>query len=1004
MNKRGFVFIFSLLFLFPLLFTACSSNDSGSTKVIYQDTKPNQVVQGISIPSNYIELTKLANVDLLYDISAVAEPASAVNKKLIYTSSNSNIASVDGNGLLTIKEFGEFSVNVKSAANEGIQQKVDFYVAETILTPVDTVKVPLSIFGNYVLVQYGINKMPDQNIGGVFTLGANKTVNGVVNSTLYLNGAKINMDLNKDEYVSLSYDAVALDLIKSINAVKSSSTDSDIVISLKGENIPFLTEEGIISEKDTLYVSLKKISDLNPGQQPSNINIDTTKISLGGDRKYDRKDTSLFLIKPVIYPNNTSNPGVKFESSNEKVATVSAFGKVNILDKGEADITAVSTSNDKVFDKIKVTVVDTSIAVKDIIRNENIDSVLVGKTINLSGKVIPEDATFKNIVYTSKNPDIAEVNSITGIVKGKKKGKAVITSVADNGRFVKEYTVNVEAFAFPVTGIMNIPYSYNMSMVDTFTINPIAFPEYAFNKALSYKITKGSDVISFDESSKTIKPIKEGEAELTVYSADNEDVSKSIEIYVRKDVQEVEVSSITLNHPPANLYVNNTTFDLTAEVNKEANINRKLMVESSHSDIVAVYPKDDVTNQWTLSPVGEGSAEIRVYSKSGVEQKFTINAYKIMNTKGYYKINKVVYSYNGIQKEMVLNQDDTTKDKMAGEFGIDINDNNISFKGRIQHTPHNPFVKESYTFNNWRFLYIEKNINLDKNDKFANQIKSIYENNGIQIKDSKHIEYTYNDNGFSAHIYLEKVSDVYSDIPDKTVYVTPLDIKKDPKSIEGYYEMEFFYGNPWNKSSTGYQPVFSGTGNDRPTSSDLNISYLHNGRKCALWITCLGGNGADGSVTNYSGAFTVKVSGVNESAKLSSIMKVQKQGHHDYDFNPWLKYIHGTFGDTEYNQSVPYNSHVIVNKNLMVDVYGRGNTGAYIAYKPLENDTLQFETQFYGDYQFTYRAKKVSDRYIDLPTTRFVNGDITGRAKPVKPSLIEVEPVTDKTGSATDIL
>lgn len=1002
MNKRGFVFIY-LLFLFPLLFAACSSgNNTSSHGVIYEESAPNEVIKGIAVPSNYIELMKMANVDLTYDISAVAEPTNAVNKKLLYSSSNEKIATVDGNGLLTIKDFGEFSVEVKSAANEGVFQHVDFYVAEKILTPVNVTNIPLSIFGQYEVKQYGVNKSPERNIGGSLTINADKLNSEILKTTLFLNGASIDLNLNSDDFSSLSYDEIAKSVIKSLNATNYNGKDADIIISLKGSSIPVLVSNGVITDNDVLKLSLKKISDINPGQSSSGSIINATKISIGEDRSFDRKDTSLFMIKPILYPNNTSNPAIKYESSNKNIATINNFGKVNILSKGQVVIKAISLENDKVFDSIKLTISDSTINVTDIKRKTNENSVLIGKTIDVSGSVLPENATFKNITYTSSNPKVAYVDSVTGKVTGKSIGNTKITALADNGRFKKEYDINVSAFSFPVTAIMNMPTMSYISMQDVITIDPVAFPPYAQDKSLKYSISSGSDVISFDEATKTIKPLNKGVAELMVTSASDSSISKTMKIYVREEQQAVEVTSITLNNPPANLYINNTTYDLVADINQDANVNTKLMIESNDNNIVSAYAKEGVDNQWQLTPVGEGEAEIRVYSTSGVEQKFNIKVHKVMNTKGYYKINKVKYSYNNITKELIPNENNETSDKMLGEFGINIEENNVIFKGRMQYTPKDAFAKESYTFNNWRFIYVEKNIPLDSNDKFAAQTKDGYKNAGLNIVNEKTIEYTYYDNGFTALFTLEKVNDAYTDIPDKTIYMTPLDINKDPKSIEGYYEMTFFYGNPYNKGLTGYQPVFSGTENDRPTTSDIGISYMENGRKCLFGITCLGGNGAGGSVTNYTGSFVVKVDGSTENAKLNMIMKTQKQGHHDYDLNSWLKYIHATFGDSSYSQNKAQ-SMPLIDKNLKVTVYDKGYTDAYLSYRPIGDNNMQFEMQFFSEYQFTYRAEKVSDRYVELPTTRYVEGDITGRGKPERPQQVRIEPVTDKSGSVSDI-
>ena len=231
MIKRGFIFVF-ILFLFPLLFAACSTDSSSSVGTIYEDSEPNIVISGISLPANYIELTKSKDAVLHYDISAVVEPANAVNKTLLYSSSNKDIASIDERGVLTIKGLGEFSVEVKSEANASIWQKIDFYVAENILTKVDIDAVPLSIFGDYAISQYGINKTPDTNISGSFSINANKSNADVISYGLVFNGAVCNLSLKGDDVSSLTYEKMALKIKEQLKVATHNGSNADIIISL----------------------------------------------------------------------------------------------------------------------------------------------------------------------------------------------------------------------------------------------------------------------------------------------------------------------------------------------------------------------------------------------------------------------------------------------------------------------------------------------------------------------------------------------------------------------------------------------------------------------------------------------------------------------------------------------------------------------------------------------------------------------------------------------------
>lgn len=1012
MFKRGYVFIFYfILILFPLLFSACSSgSNSSSVGTIYEDSDPNIVISGINVPGSYIELTKSQDSVLYYDISAVAEPSNAVNKTLLYSSSDSNIATVDDRGVLTVTDFGEFSVKVQSEANSGIWQQVHFYVAEKILTPVDIEAIPLSIFGEYSISQYGINKTPNTNVSGSLTIDADKSGEEAVVLGLVFNGAVIDMTATGEEASMATYDAMASEVIRILNIKNNADSNADIVVTFKGEEFPALVESGLITSNDELQLSLKKENDINVGQQNIEpVPVAVTSVTLAGDKEIDRKDESSFVITPLIKPSNATDKAVTYVTSNSDVATVSETGLVTLHKAGDVQIEAIAASNEEVKDVMSLKVTDSTIPVSSIVRNTSENNVLVGSTISVAGVAMPEEATHRTITYISLNPDIATVESTTGEVKGIKKGTAKILAFSDAGNYKEEYDITVEAFAFPVTAIMNVPSIYYISMADSINIAPVAFPEYAYDKTLKYEVTSGSDVISFDEASSKITPLKEGQAELTISSADDT-VKKSMSIYVREEVEAVDVSSITLNNPPSDLYINYTTFDLVAETNADANINTVLSIETSDSSVLGAYAATDADNKWQLTPLAEGTSEVKVYSTSGVEQKFTVTVHKVMNTKGYYKLNKVDYSYNGVSRTFYPNGENGN-DNLQGEFGINVDDAKILFHGRLQLKPHNPLDKASYTFNNWRFIYVNKEIALDSNDIYAKQIKQGYINEGLNITGEKTIEYVYTENGFKAHLYLEKASDVYTAIEDKTIYMTDIDVVNDPHSLEGYYEMTWFYGNSrtvdrssWNPER--YQPLFSNLPEERPTSSDIGITYLDNNQTC--WgITCWGGNGENGSVTNYTGAFAVKVDGTGENAKISLITKVQMQGHHDFNTESKRKYIHGKFDALNMLQNKSYNNFSLIDKNLNVNLTtGSGSEGsksAFLAYRLLNDNNMQFEMQFLTTYQFMYRAVKVSDRYIDLPTAKYVDGDVTGRTPPEKPSQVEIKPIAEVTGSASNI-
>ena len=128
--------------------------------------------------------------------------------------------------------------------------------------------------------------------------------------------------------------------------------------------------------------------------------------------------------KTTISVSKTGITGtVKFTSSNKKVATVNSKGVVTAKKAGKAVITV---KVGKLFKKVTIQVKAPSVKL-----TKTSASIKVGKTVAIKAKPTPAGT----VKYTSSNKKVATVTS-KGVVKGKKKGTAVIT-VTCNGATAK---------------------------------------------------------------------------------------------------------------------------------------------------------------------------------------------------------------------------------------------------------------------------------------------------------------------------------------------------------------------------------------------------------------------------------------------------------------------------------------------------------------------------------------------------------------------------------------
>ena len=130
-------------------------------------------------------------------------------------------------------------------------------------------------------------------------------------------------------------------------------------------------------------------------------------------------------LTAAVYPENATDKTVTWSSSNTEVATV-VDGKITAVAAGSAVITA-QAGNVKAECSVTVTVIDvTSIRI-----SRTFATLSTGETLELTASVEPENATYKDIAWSSSDTSVATVTD--GKVTAVAAGSVVITAAASNG-------------------------------------------------------------------------------------------------------------------------------------------------------------------------------------------------------------------------------------------------------------------------------------------------------------------------------------------------------------------------------------------------------------------------------------------------------------------------------------------------------------------------------------------------------------------------------------------
>ena len=138
-------------------------------------------------------------------------------------------------------------------------------------------------------------------------------------------------------------------------------------------------------------------------------------------------------LDATISPDNATNKKIRWSSSKESVATVTPEGIVEAVSVGTAFITATSEDSG-VNAKCEITVKEKVINVTGIALNKTSLALSEGEEFTLVATVTPDNATNKEVSWTSDNEAVATV-SAEGVVKALRAGKTSITATTvDQGK------------------------------------------------------------------------------------------------------------------------------------------------------------------------------------------------------------------------------------------------------------------------------------------------------------------------------------------------------------------------------------------------------------------------------------------------------------------------------------------------------------------------------------------------------------------------------------------
>ena len=306
-----------------------------------------------------------------------------------------------------------------------------------------------------------------------------------------------------------------------------------------------------------------------------------------------------------IAPEDATYKDLEWSSSDEEVVKVDDSGIVTAVKAGKAVLTA--TANDPGNDKkvsaaISVTVLQ---PVLSLGLDQSTVELAKGKSVTLAAEMTPEDASNKQLTWTSSDPAVAAVDS-KGKVTAKGLGNATITCEAADGAGAS-VSCEVEVFV-PVAAVKSDAKTISVNTEET--TEPVSItidPEDAKYKDVTWS-TADETIATVNEDGR-ITGVKAGKTKITATSADVIGENEKAKLFAFDVTVLQPVKSINLDKTSVNI-AKGSSQKLVPEVLPQDASNKKLVWKSSNESVATV-------SNGSVSAKGVGKATITCTSEDG---------------------------------------------------------------------------------------------------------------------------------------------------------------------------------------------------------------------------------------------------------------------------------------------------------------------------------------------------------------------------------------------------
>ncbi len=338
-------------------------------KIYGIDSEGNILATDISLNAS----EKNLNVNQTYKLIATITPDVTTNKTVNWTSSNSTVAKVDNDGMVTAIADGTATITATTTDGTNLNESCTV------------------------------------------------TVTSIPASSISLNKTSLTLDINE------TYTLIA-------SILPSNATDKSVTWKSSNNAIATVSSNGVVTPKS--HGNVEITATTNDGTNLS-ASCQLTVVKLVKSITLNENSITLTLpetsqLIATITPSDATTPTLTWTSSKTSVATVDNNGLITSVGVGTATIKVNTTDGTNLSASCYVTVnrqLVTSITLNDTNRVMNI-----GDTFQLVADVVPDNASNKALIWSTGNASVATVDN-NGLVTARSSGTTYVRASTTDGSY-----------------------------------------------------------------------------------------------------------------------------------------------------------------------------------------------------------------------------------------------------------------------------------------------------------------------------------------------------------------------------------------------------------------------------------------------------------------------------------------------------------------------------------------------------------------------------------------